>query len=102
MGFLTDWLSKRVSDAEMETITGEAAKTLYYKQLAFHIAKSYIANSISKCEFKVYENGTEIQNELYYALNVDPNPNQSSSQFLNQLINTLYDRNVDFERNWSW
>lgn len=93
MGFLTDWLSKRITDAEMQTITAEAAKLLYYKELAMHIAKSYIANSISKCEFKVFENGEEKQNELYYALNVDPNPNQSSSQFLNLLVNTLYDKN---------
>lgn len=93
MGFLTDWLSRKVSDAEMETITAEQAKTLYYKELALHIGKSYIANTISKCEFKVYENNEQVQNELYYALNVDPNPNQSSSQFLNKLINTLYDKN---------
>ena len=93
MGFLTDWLSKRVNDAEMQTITAEVAKTLYYKELALHIANSYVANTISKCEFKVFEDGKETQNELYYALNVDPNPNQSSSQFLNQLINTLYDKN---------
>lgn len=77
----------------METVTAEVAKTLYYKELALHIAKSYIANAISKCEFKVFENGEETQNELYYAFNVDPNPNQNSSQFLNLLVNTLYDRN---------
>jgi HK97 family phage portal protein len=93
MGFLTDFLSRKVVDAEMQTITAEAAKVLYYKELAFYIAKSYIANAISKCEFKVYENNAEKQNELYYALNVEPNPNQNSSQFLNQLINTLYDKN---------
>lgn len=93
MGFLTDFLSKKVSDAEMQTITSEAQKVIYYKKLALYIAKSYIANTISKCEFKVFENGTEVKNELYYALNVDPNPNQSSSQFLNKLINTLYDKN---------
>ena len=93
MGFLTDWLSKKVSDADMQTVTAETAKSLYYKELSFYIAKSYIANTISKCEFKVYENGAETHNELYYALNVDPNPNQSSSQFLNLFINTLYDKN---------
>ena len=93
MGFLTDWLENRVKNAKMETVTAEFAKTLYFKELALHIAKSYIANTISKCEFKVYKDGKEIQDELYYALNVDPNPNQSSSQFLNNLVNTLYDKN---------
>ena len=93
MAFLTDWLSKRVCNADMQTITADVAKVLYYKELALHIAKSYIANTISKCEFKVFENGQPVHNELYYALNVDPNPNQSSSQFLNMLVNTLYDNN---------
>lgn len=91
MAFLTDWLSKKVGNAEMETISEEVKKTLYFKELSLYIAKSYIANTISKCEFKVFENGTETQNELYYAFNVDPNPNQSSSQFLNMLVNKLYD-----------
>lgn len=93
MGFLTDWLDRRVSDAELKTVTADAAEILYFKELALHIAKSYIANTISKCEFLVYENGAEVKNELYYALNVSPNYNQSSSQFLNKLINTLYDKN---------
>lgn len=93
MGFLTDWLERRVSDAELETVTGKLAETLACKELALYIAKSYIANTISKCEFLVYEDGQEVKNELYYALNVCPNHNQNSSQFLNQLINKLYDNN---------
>lgn len=93
MGFLTDWLSRRVSDAELDVVTGKSEAIVYYKELAMHIAKSYIANAISKCEFLCYENGKEVHNELYYALNVSPNPNQNSSQFLNKLVNTLYDKN---------
>lgn len=93
MGFLTDWLNRTVSDAELEAVTGKLAEVLYFKELGLYIAKSYIANTISKCEFLVYENGKEVKNELYYALNVSPNNNQNSSQFLNRLINTLYDKN---------
>lgn len=93
MGFLTDWLERRVSDAEMETVTAKLAESLACKELALYIAKSYIANTISKCEFLVYEDGQEVRNELYYALNVCPNPNQNSSQFLNKLINKLYEDN---------
>lgn len=91
MGFLTEWLQRYVGGAE--SVGSKVEQELYFKELALHIAKSYIANSISKCEFKVYENGVEAYNELYYALNIDPNPNQNSSQFLNKLINTLYDKN---------
>lgn len=93
MGFLTDFFEKRVGQAQMDTVTGKLAETVYFKELAFHIGKSYIANAISKCEFKVYEDGEAVKNELYYAWNVSPNPNQNSSQFLNKLINTLYDNN---------
>lgn len=93
MGFLTDWLERRVSDAELEAVTSKLKDIVFYKELALYIAKSYIANTISKCEFLVYENGQEVRNELYYALNVSPNPNQNSSQFLNKLINTLYEKN---------
>lgn len=92
MGFLTDWLGKKVAEADFDTIGNRIKGELYFKELAFHIAKSYIASAISKCEFKVYENGAETRNELYYALNVSPNPNQNSSQFLNKLVMTLYDK----------
>ena len=90
MGFLTDWLSRRIEAADVENVGSSAAAELYLKELALYIGKSYIANTISKCEFKVYEDGKEVRNPLYYALNVSPNPNQSSSQFLNKLINTLF------------
>lgn len=92
MGFLTDWLERQVTDAELETITGKKMELLYFKELALNIAKTYIANTISKCEFLVYENGKEVHNELYYALNVSPNYNQNSSQFINQLVSTLYEK----------
>ena len=88
------FLEKRVSMAEitneLSVIASNAAQQLYFKELALQIAISYIANTISKCEFKVYRKGQEIQNELYYMLNVNPNPNQNSSQFLNALVTRYY------------
>ena len=88
------FLEKKVSMAEitkeLSVIANNAAQQVYFKELALQIAVSYIANTISKCEFKVYRKGQEIQNELYYMLNVNPNPNQNSSQFLNALITRYY------------
>ena len=75
---------------ELSVITQNASRQIYFKELGLQIAISYIANTISKCEFKVYENGKEVQNELYYMLNVNPNPNQNSSQFLNALVTRYY------------
>jgi HK97 family phage portal protein len=90
MGFLTDWLNKSVGD--MDIVGNKVKDEIYFRELALYIAKSYIANAISKCEFKVFEKGAEVQNELYYALNVNPNPNQNSSQFINKIINTMYEK----------
>lgn len=88
------FLEKRVSMAEitkeLSVIATNAAQQIFFKELALQIAISYIANTISKCEFKVYHNGNEVQNELYYMLNVNPNPNQNSSQFLNALVTRYY------------
>ena len=88
------FLEKKVSMAEitkeLSVIASNAAQQLYFKELALQIAISYIANTISKCEFKVFRKGQEIQNELYYMLNINPNPNQNSSQFLNALVTRYY------------
>ena len=88
------FLERRVGMAELQSelsvIAQNAAQQYFFKELGLQIAISYIANTISKCEFKVYEKGEEVKNELYYMLNVNPNPNQSSSQFLNALITRYY------------
>lgn len=88
------FLERRVSTAELQNelsiVAQNTAQQIYFKELGLQIAISYIANTISKCEFKVYEAGEEIKNELYYMLNVNPNPNQNSSQFLNALITRYY------------
>lgn len=75
---------------ELSVVAQNAAQQIYFKELGLEIAISYIANTISKCEFKVFEKGEEVKNELYYMLNVNPNPNQNSSQFLNALINRYF------------
>lgn len=88
------FLEKRVSLAELQNelsvVAQNAAQQYFFKELGLQIAISYIANTISKCEFKVYEKGEEVKNELYYMLNVNPNPNQNSSQFLNALVTRYY------------
>lgn len=93
MGFkqtILDFLGKSVSDAQMEEAGFKLADEIYCREVALYIAISYIANTISKCEIKTYEDGEEVQNELYYMLNVNPNPNQNSSQLMNQIIERYY------------
>lgn len=81
-----DFLGRSVSDAEIEEVGITLADKLYFREIALYIAISYIANTISKCEIKTFVKGEEVKDELYYRLNVNPNPNQNSSQFWNQII----------------
>lgn len=87
---LFDFLEKKVDTAEISPITQKLLEQMAFKELALHIGISYIANTLSKCEFKVYENGKESKNKLYYMLNVSPNPNQNSSQFINKFIERYF------------
>lgn len=84
-----DFLSRKLSPKDYATIGIAPSEQAQVLGLALHIAISYIANTISKCEIKTYEGGEEKKGMLYYLLNVNPNPNQSSSQMMNQLIERL-------------
>lgn len=88
-----DFMGKKVDLAEMVgTVALKTMERAAFRELAIHIAVSYIANTLSKCEFKTYENGQEVRKKLYYMLNVSPNPNENSSQFINHFIeNYFYD-----------
>ena len=96
MGFTTrvvDWLGKQMTDAQpvaTDVYGKNFAASLYFKELAVYMAVSYIANTISKCEIKTYVKGKEVKEDLYYLLNVNPNPNENSSQFMNRLVETYY------------
>lgn len=87
---LLNFMEKKVDAAEISAVTAQMLEQVAFKELALHIAISYIANTLSKCEFKTYENNEETKGLLYYLLNVSPNQNQSSSQFINQLIETYF------------
>lgn len=75
---------------DTDTIYADMKDTLRCKEMAFYIATSYIANTIAKCEFKVYKNHKETKDELYYLLNVKSNPNDTASRLKNKLIQKLY------------
>ena len=87
---LFDFLGNKVKGADVEVITRKMLEQMAFKELALHIGISYIANALSKCEFKVFENGEPVKNKLYYKLNVSPNPNQNSSQFINKFVEKYY------------
>lgn len=95
MGFITsvtDYLGRKIDLSEVQAVGEKVAAEAAVKELALQIAISYISNTLSKCEIKTYENGKEVKGLFYYLLNVEPNPNQNASQFINQVVeNYFYD-----------
>ena len=87
---LFNFREKKVTMEELSAILRENIERVSFRELALHIAISYIANTLSKCEFKVYERGEEVHDRLYYLLNVNPNPNENSSQFINHFVEQYY------------
>lgn len=85
-----DFLGKKLSGSDIKTVIAEELEKTAFRELALHIAISYIANTLSKCEIKVYNEGAEVKDEWYYLLNVSPNPNQNASQFMNKVIETYF------------
>ena len=85
-----NFLDRKVGKAEYEILIAKAKEKAAFRELAIHIAVSYIANALSKCEFKTYENGKEVKGETYYKLNVRPNPNENSSQFIHHFVEKYY------------
>ena len=64
--------------------------TVAIRKLAFEICVQRIAAAISKCEYRTYKKHKEEKKDLYYCLNVKPNPHESSTVFWNKLIHRLY------------
>lgn len=87
---LFNFLEKKINTAKVDTILAQKIEIAAFKELALQIAISYVANTLSKCEIKVFKEGKEVKDKWYYLLNVSPNPNQNASQFINQIIENYY------------
>lgn len=86
---IRDFFGKKNNVITSDFIEQEVITQMSYKLLAVHIAASYIANAISKCEIKIFKKENEkikLQKDVTgYRLNVEPNNNQSGSQFWNKV-----------------
>ena len=87
---LFNFLEKKIDTADISTVTAKLMEQTAFRELALHIAISYIANTMSKCEIKVYDKDKEVKDKFYYLLNVSPNPNQNASQFINQVFENYF------------
>lgn len=86
--WLVDFLGKETKPIS-ELYYEQKIPQVYYKELAIQTAISLIANAIAKCELKVFENGEEIKNKIYYELNIQPNKNENSSQLWHKAIEKM-------------
>lgn len=59
------------------------------EDFAIQMAINMLAGLIAKCQFKTYVKGKETQADEFYVWNVEPNANQNSSQFIQQLVSKL-------------
>lgn len=95
MGTLKDWFleafNKKSSikmDAKTLSCFLQAQELVYNKYAQSIVAERYGA-LLSQCDFITYVNGEIVERDVWYRLNVEPNPNQSSSEFMKQLARRL-------------
>lgn len=86
---IADWLGVAYSEAELQEAE-LAMSSAASRVLAYEIGVAYIARALTRCEVQVLRDGKPVKDELYYALNVSPNPNQSGSEFMTKLVQRYY------------
>lgn len=96
MGF-RDWLGdifKRQQRGDhdqtsFDTLCIDLSEKILVRDLAINTAINLIGNAISLSEFNTYKKGEEDKSDVYYRLNVQPNPNYSASRFWKKFIYRL-------------
>lgn len=63
------------------------------RDLAFNCCVNLIAKAVANCEFKTLERGQPVKKDYYYMLNVEPNINENSTAFWQNVIYRLYKNN---------
>lgn len=81
------------SDDITEYIDRQEWNRLAIYEFALHSGINIIANALSACETRTFENWKEIQKDQYYCWNYEPNMNMNASQFKQKLVWSLIYRN---------
>ncbi|MBQ0113754.1 MAG: phage portal protein, partial [Bacteroidales bacterium] len=97
MGAIREWLIDTFGNevkpsqewsAQMKAIF-EQYKELKVNNYALSVISELYGSLLSQCDFITYINGEVVEKDVWYRLNVEPNPNQSSSEFMRQLARQL-------------
>lgn len=76
----------------IELITINAKKAAI-SDAAIEKANGMIARAIAKSEFVVYRKGNRVKDDVYWMLNIKPNPNETATEFWIRAIRKLFDEN---------
>lgn len=74
---------------ELDVVIAELSSELLFKQIALEACINLIAKTLSRTEFRTYREGKEIKENNYYLFNVEPNHNESSTQFWSKVLSKM-------------
>lgn len=72
-----------------DTLCIDLSEKILVRDLAINTAINLLGNAISLSEFNTYDKGNEDKTDIYYKLNVQPNPNYSASRFWKKFVYRL-------------
>lgn len=91
--FVVNFLGGQMVDKDgnpIDTVINkQEVARLAYKELAISACINLIANAISQCTCRTYENNTEIFGQNHYILNVRPNINESSTMLWHKAVEKM-------------
>lgn len=90
---LLNWIldffyDKKTIDLNAKAIA-EINNKIAIEEFALAVGANMIAGTISKCEFKTYISKKAIKDNEYYLWNIEPNKNQNSTEFIQELVTKL-------------
>lgn len=91
-----DWFSglfDKEGKLALNATVGRLATEVYYKELAVQACANLIAKTMARAEFRTFLKGQEVREDMYYLLNVEPNPNQNASDFWRDAVYRAVTRN---------
>ena len=80
------------SDIE-EFLDSSSWSELAFYEFALNSGINIIANALSACEIRTFQNWEEVRGDNYYQWNFEPNVNMNSNQFMQKLVWTLIYKN---------
>ena len=86
--FLRDFFGDK-TEITLNQKFDDAANKLAIEFFAINCAINLIAGSIAKCEFRTFLNNKENKSDEYYLWNIEPNVNQNSTEFIQELLSKL-------------